>query len=460
MTTSSARQTHSGISKSAFSGRRQQPPAPLRTHSATDTIIPEQLWEAQVAHTRHKSSSLASGVSRANPRYARRASEQPAEAQRPGQKSHRAPDSIPENTALDVPGAYGVFSPPLTPIQSRNSCDSSKSSDSETANQIAEYDFSKLDYELDRAKVIGTGLWSTVYLADGKASPRLATGRSPPSPPTTPDTKRHLGPSSLFAVKTPARADAKDVFRQEAKVLTHLVEDLSASQFIVPFRGLDTRNCALVFDAVIGGSLETLNSRLQQMTEIGRHLELVNIFPGLADDLISGLEFMHRAGVVHADIKPANILLDISDHYSLPRPVIRARYIDFSASFRIDSDDSTANAGGTWDYMAPEQLRLQKELKVPTFASDIWSLGVTLLTLIVGGSPYTDACGNNPFMLREAIKTGDPLSFARMNPKARKRLAACQDYIDCCRQALKKDRERRLTAAAWKQWLISQEFAM
>jgi serine/threonine protein kinase len=196
------------------------------------------------------------------------------------------------------------------------------------------------------------------------------------------------------------------------------------------------------------------------VTDVARHLELVDIFPGLADDLISGLAFIHSAGVVHADIKPANVLLDMSDHYSLPRPVIRARFIDFSASFRSDADDSTANAGGTWEYMAPEQLRIQKELNTPTSASDVWSLGVTLLTLIVGGSPYAAACGDNQFMLREAIKTGDPLSFARAEPRARKRLNACQSFIDCCRQALKKDRDRRVSALAWKAWLDDQEFSI
>ncbi|TKA70090.1 hypothetical protein B0A55_08025 [Friedmanniomyces simplex] len=196
------------------------------------------------------------------------------------------------------------------------------------------------------------------------------------------------------------------------------------------------------------------------MTEVARHLELVNLFAGLADDLISGLEFMHAAGVVHADIKPANVLLDISEHYSLPRPVVRARYIDFSASSRLESDDSTANAGGTWDYMAPEQMRTQKELSTPSFASDVWSLGITLLSLIVGGSPYAAACGDNLFMLREAIKSGDPFGFARMSPPAAKRMAACQDFIDCCRQGLKKDRERRVSADVWKGWLVSQELGL
>ncbi|KAK5108337.1 hypothetical protein LTR62_008433 [Meristemomyces frigidus] len=441
--------------KSLGSRRRQPPAAPLRTHSEYDSGHPEASPTASPGHARHKSTALPSGVSRRGARYTRRASEQPSDTLPISSRSHRAAESIPEIASLEVPGTSGVLSPPLTPIKSHDALNGIGSPLCEPAIQTMQYDFSRLDYELDRAKVIGTGLWSTVYLADGKNSPPRVDENAPPSPPMSPHQKRVIGPSSLYAVKVPARADAKEVFQQEAKILSHLMLDVDAAHYVVPFRGFDSRNSSLVFDAVIGGSLENLNGRLQQMTEVARHVELVNIFPGLTDDLVSGLEFLHISGVVHADIKPANILLGI-----LPRPVIRARYIDFSASFRLESNDSTANAGGTWDYMAPEQLRTPKELSTPTSASDVWSLGITLLTLIVGGSPYTAACGDNLFMLREAIKSGDPLGFARMEPRARKRLAACQDFIDCCRQALKKDRERRLTAAAWKVWLVNQDLVM
>ncbi|KAI7051731.1 hypothetical protein KC362_g91 [Hortaea werneckii] len=264
------------------------------------------------------------------------------------------------------------------------------------------FDFSKIDYELARARCIGQGLWSKVWLADAKHPERRRPAL--PTPPSSPPKwTSSTTASSLFAVKTAARPDAADVFKQETKVLTHLMRIYDASQYVVTFHGLDLRNSALVFEAVIGGSFEGLKNRLKQMTEVSRHLELVNLFPGLASDLVSGLEFLHDAGVVHADIKPANILLDISDHISLPKPVVRARYIDFSAAFRLDSDDSTENSGGTWDYMAPEQLRLQKDLNTPTFASDVWSLGINLLSLLVGDSPYTAACSGNLFMLQANV---------------------------------------------------------
>ncbi|RMY65557.1 hypothetical protein D0863_09049 [Hortaea werneckii] len=347
------------------------------------------------------------------------------------------------------PANGDTASPPVTPVKTKELSDPARG---DLGADSMSFDFSKIDYELARARCIGQGLWSKVWLADAKHPERRRPAL--PTPPSSPPKwTSSTTASSLFAVKKAARPDAAEVFKQETKVLTHLMRIDDASQYVVTFHGLDSRNSALVFEAVIGGSFEGLNNRLKQMTEVSRHLELVNLFPGLASDLVSGLEFLHDAGVVHADIKPANILLDISDHISLPKPVVRARYIDFSAAFRLDSDDSTENSGGTWDYMAPEQLRLQKDLNTPTFASDVWSLGISLLSLLVGDSPYTAACSGNLFMLREAIKTGDPLSFARVSPSVQKRMSAAQDFVDCCRLALQKDRQRRPTASAWKAWL-------
>ncbi|KAK3070102.1 hypothetical protein LTR53_011044 [Teratosphaeriaceae sp. CCFEE 6253] len=427
---------------------RRQPPAPVRTHSESITLLNEGGSVAPSAHARHKSTMLVSGVSRGSTAHARRVGEQIGGMPTTARSQTHVAGGIPVTGSLSPPTIAAPISPPLTPIKSH---DSASSGASDSAVELITYDFSRIDYELEQAKILGQGLWSTVLLADGAVmSPRQAN-TAPLTPPTSPGKPHQAGLSSLFAVKVPARADAVEVFRQEAKVLSRL------TRLPVPFHGLDERCSSLVFDAVIGGSLENLNSRLGVMTEVGRHVELVNLFPGLADDLISGLDFIHVAGIVHADIKPANILLDISEHYSLPTPVVRARYIDFSASFRLDCADSTSNAGGTWDYMAPEQMRTQTEFSTPTFASDVWGLGITLLSLIVGGSPYTAACGNNLFMVREAIKTGDPFGFARMSPAAGKRMAACQELIDCCRQGLKKDRERRISSGDWKAWLVSQE---
>jgi len=436
--------------------RRRPPPSPLRTRSECEPLGGLFGLGHGGGHARHNSTSTTSTSLNTSSRFKRtQIRGLPSEQEVEEESSDQDGDASPDQPCSVQQPASGVLTPPLTPDKSRSR---TASSESENSPELLAFDSSRIDYELEGATVLGSGLWSVVVLADAVFKPACPADPNLPSPPTSPQKKRPTPSSSLFAIKKPARRDAIPVFHQEAKILTYLMRQRATSQYIIPFYGLDERNSALVFEAVIGGSLEALNNRLKQMTEVSRHLELITIFLTLALDLISGLDFMHAAGVVHADLKPANVLLDISEHPSLPRPVIRARYIDFSAAFRPAADDgaSAANAGGTWDYMAPEQMRIQKDLSTPTAASDVWSLGITLLSLIVGGSPYTAACGGNVFMLREAVKSGDPLGFARMDPVAHKRMAACQDYVDCCRLALHKDRDRRTSAKNWKAWVGRQ----
>ncbi|KAK4627310.1 Mitogen-activated protein kinase kinase 7 [Fulvia fulva] len=436
-------------------------PLPLRLRTYSNTGFQSQSQDfndnCDAIRTRHKSVSAAVDVGDMSPFTVLEAG-QDEEEDRHGMEDVVSDFESPR-TSVDgsVSGMSDIFSLAGSPSTPLTALSSERSSLDIDAAGVITYDFSKLDYELERAKVLGEGLWSTVYLAEQKRTqPARSRGSSlllsPQKSPRLFRSSRATSTPRLLAVKTPARQDAKEIFRQEARILTHLQRRTAASQYIVPFCGLDERNQSLVFEAIIGGSLEGLCGRMKQMTEVARHLELIALFPGIAYDLINGLDFLHSNGVVHADIKPGNILLDISEHATDQKPVIRARYIDFSAAFMPEKDDPS-NAGGTWDYMAPEQMRIQPEWNTPTFASDVWSLGLTLLYILVGGSPYTAACGGNNFMLREAIKSGDPLQFARMDPVARKRLAACQDFVDCCRQALKKDRENRVKADSWVNWL-------
>ncbi len=350
-------------------------------------------------------------------------------------------------------GVEQLLTPPATPLKGEANCTSAPASALRrtSKDEPLAFDFSTIDYELDRTRAIGNGLWSSVYLAQPIVKPSKQRRKSPPTPPSTPQRTMNLLPCSVSAVKVPSRPDAKDIFRAEARIITTLQQHSMAEQYLVPFHGFDTRINSLVFEGILGGSLEGLTRRLKVMTELERHLELRLLFPKIAFDLISGLRFIHAGDVVHADIKPANVLLDISSSTEHNRSlVVRARYIDFSASFHPNQPSKTSG-GGTWDYMAPEQLR--PPFPVPTFASDVWSLGITLLFVIAGESPYVAACGDNVFMLREAIKQADPLGFAGQQGVGRKRIQAVQDFVDCVRVALQKEPGRRVTADIWRRWL-------
>jgi tetratricopeptide (TPR) repeat protein len=98
-------------------------------------------------------------------------------------------------------------------------------------------------------------------------------------------------------------------------------------------------------------------------------------------DVARGLAHAHNKGVLHADIKPSNVLVTAS---------LRARLLDFNLSH--DPGVLTNMTGGTVPYMAPEQLLalVRQREPTPTVAADVHAFGATLFECLTGKSPYGD----------------------------------------------------------------------
>ncbi|KAG2049049.1 kinase-like protein [Suillus hirtellus] len=96
--------------------------------------------------------------------------------------------------------------------------------------------------------------------------------------------------------------------------------------------------------------------------------------------LLGGVHFLHERGVVHNDIKPANILLS---HKNIPV------LVDFGFAEKYDLSSPKAFHSnltyGTPEYLSPERAR---GLPHDTRKSDIWSLGVTFFEILVGRTPF------------------------------------------------------------------------
>jgi serine/threonine protein kinase len=99
----------------------------------------------------------------------------------------------------------------------------------------------------------------------------------------------------------------------------------------------------------------------------------------LIAQVASALDAAHAHGLVHRDVKPANVLVTSEDHVYLT---------DFGLSKRLTTDTDATRSGmvlGTLDYIAPEQIRGER---IGAF-TDIYSLGCMMTHLLTGEVPFT-----------------------------------------------------------------------
>ena len=162
----------------------------------------------------------------------------------------------------------------------------------------------------------------------------------------------------------------------------------------------------------------------------------------LTRELAEALAYAHQQKIVHRDVKPANVMVDLADHIHL---------MDFGLAFREEAESKLTNDGavmGTPAYMAPEQASRGSVDKVGP-AADQYAVGVVLYELLSGRLPFADVKGGLAVLIYHVINTdpAPPSQFRSDVPRdletiCLKAMAKRPDdrYADCGELAMDLDR--------------------
>uniref|UniRef100_A0A061RYI3 Calcium/calmodulin-dependent protein kinase I n=1 Tax=Tetraselmis sp. GSL018 TaxID=582737 RepID=A0A061RYI3_9CHLO len=174
---------------------------------------------------------------------------------------------------------------------------------------------------------------------------------------------------------------------REIEVLTNIRHPNCIRLFAVY---LTERKVYLVTELVEGGEL------LDRVTERGNFAE--NDAQFLFRQILEGVAYLHRNGIVHRDLKLENLIL-LNDKDDSP-----VKIADFGLSKFFDRETLLQTMCGSPQYVAPEVLSVGSDgVHEYTPAVDMWSLGVILFILLSGYSPFDD---DNDAILFEKIKLG------------------------------------------------------
>ncbi|OKI06119.1 serine/threonine protein kinase, partial [Streptomyces sp. CB02923] len=177
-----------------------------------------------------------------------------------------------------------------------------------------------------------------------------------------------------------------------------LREDLAADQELVgrfvqeraALLGLDHPRVVGVRDLVVDGNDLALVMNLVRGTDLRTRLERERrLAPeaavAIAADVADGLAAAHKAGVVHRDVKPENVLLDMQGPLG-PGGAHPALLTDFGIARLVDSPRYTraTKVIGTPDYLAPEII----EGLPPRASVDVYALATVLYEMLAGFTPF------------------------------------------------------------------------
>jgi tetratricopeptide (TPR) repeat protein len=161
-------------------------------------------------------------------------------------------------------------------------------------------------------------------------------------------------------------------------------------------------------------------------------------------EIARGLEAAHRAGVVHRDVKPGNILLRRATPGEVGAIELEGRHAghwtavigDFGLAREVTNAGGEKTLIGTVEYMSPEQAGGRLSRVGP--AADVWSLGGVFYRMIAGRPPHA----GGPDEVLRALQSEDPEPLSAARPELQ------PDIVTIASKSLARDPAARYASAA------------
>jgi serine/threonine protein kinase len=244
----------------------------------------------------------------------------------------------------------------------------------------------------------------------------------------------HLHLNSIRVIKLmrtsiAGEAGADDRFIREARLATRINHPNVAALY--DFSTLEDGSRYMVWEYIEGTNLHEL---------IESHGPLSPRYAArLAIEALHGLDAIHRAGIVHRDISPENIMIardeDGEQHVKL---------IDLGIAKQGDGTEAnktkTGMFVGKWKYCSPEHLGMLDAGERIDGRADIYSFGIVLYEMLTGVPPFQAETPHAYLMLHSSEK---PRPLREVNPS----MPASPELEALIFRALEKDRKKRFATA-------------
>jgi serine/threonine protein kinase len=225
-------------------------------------------------------------------------------------------------------------------------------------------------------------------------------------------------------------AGANERFLREARLATRIQHPSVAALF--DFSTLEDGSHYMVWEYIEGINLHEL---IDQRGPLSPRYAAT-----LAAQALMGLDAIHRAGIVHRDISPENLMItrEVGDDVDE-----RVKVIDLGIAKSLAVDDNNTKTGmfvGKWKYCSPEHLGMLAAGERIDGRADLYSFGIVLYEMLTGVPPFQADTPHAYLMLHSQQR---PKALAEANP----RIAAAPELEALIFRALEKDRSRRFATA-------------